>query len=49
MRRTYLAALLALFHTAAGSFGGSPAFAGNGAFTGNAARRIPGGRETLPH
>lgn len=49
MRRTYLAALLALFHTAAGSFGGSPAFAGNGAFTGNAAGGFPEARETLPH
>ena len=49
MRRTYLAALLALFHTAAGSFGGSPTFAGNGAFTGNAAGGFPEARETLPH
>ncbi len=49
MRRTCLAALLALFHTAAGSFGGSPAFAGNGAFTGNAAAGFPEARETLPH
>ena len=49
MRRTNLAALLALFHTAAGSFGGSPAFAGNGVFTGNAAGGFPEARETLPH
>jgi len=49
MRRTCLAALLALFHTAAGSFGGSPAFAGNSAFTGNAAGGFPEARETLPH
>ena len=50
MRRTYLAALLALFHAAAGClFGGSPAFAGNGAFTGNAAGGFPEARETPLH